>query len=107
MHPHFEPVLKPLEVIEQEKSVATFLSIKVVESLNNTNIFTNRDLVATMIAVDSSFHLSIHLPVKLPTIALIDKESAEEFLNNIVPKLYLEVPHNWEGGTAPNLQINL
>jgi hypothetical protein len=45
----------------------------------------------------SSFSLSIHLPVKLPTIALIDIEAAEEFLNNIVPGLYLEVPYNWEG----------
>eukprot|EP00596_Hydrurales_sp_CCMP1899_P005533 CAMPEP_0119039658 /NCGR_PEP_ID=MMETSP1177-20130426/9282_1 /TAXON_ID=2985 /ORGANISM="Ochromonas sp, Strain CCMP1899" /LENGTH=413 /DNA_ID=CAMNT_0007003831 /DNA_START=69 /DNA_END=1310 /DNA_ORIENTATION=- len=103
----FEPVLKPLEPIVPVKSVASFLSIKVLEDLDNSNMFTNRDLVAFVMAVDSSFSLSIHLPVKLPTIALIDLEAAEEFLNNIVPGLYLEVPHNWGGISAPILRISL
>jgi hypothetical protein len=60
-------------------------------------IYRNTDTYIYICILYSSFSLSIHLPVKLPTIALIDMEAAEEFLNNIVPGLYLEVPYNWEG----------
>ena len=36
-----------------------------------------REIVATVIALDSAFTASMVLPVKLPTVAMLDKESAE------------------------------
>ena len=67
----------------------------------------HRNLIADITATDLSFSLSITLPVKLPTIALIDKDAAEAFVMNLAPKLYLEVPHDWDRNTPPELKVNL
>ena len=72
---------------------------------NNDNKKNYRDLVANITAKDASFSFSTTLPVKLPTIALIDKDAAEAFVMNLVPKLYFQVPHDWDG-TAPKLKMN-
>ena len=72
---------------------------------NNDNKKNYRDLIANITAKDASFSFSTTLPVKLPTIALIDKDAAEAFVMNLVPKLYFQVPHDWDG-TAPKLKMN-
>ena len=64
-----------------------------------------RELIATITAKDGSFHTSTTLPVKLPTIALIDKDAAEAFVMNLVPKLYFQVAHDWDGN-SPKLKMN-
>ena len=56
-------------------------------------------------AIDSSFHLILKLPLKLPTLALIDDEAAQEFINNIVLKLYLEIPFFHDDMVEPQLKI--
>jgi hypothetical protein len=75
-----------------------FLSIKHGE---------NRDIVATVMAIDSTFHLIIKLPLTLSTFALIDNEAATEFIENIVPKLYLEIPHNYNSMIRPKLKMTV
>jgi hypothetical protein len=57
-------------------------------------------------AVDSTFHLIIKLPFTLSTFALIDNEAATEFIDNIVPKLYLEIPSNCDSLILPELKMH-
>ena len=64
-----------------------------------------RELIANITAKDGSFYSSTTLPVKLPTIALIDKDAAEAFVMNLVPKLYFQVAHDWDGN-SPKLKMN-
>lgn len=75
-----------------------FLSIKHGE---------NRDIVATVMAIDSTFYLIMKLPLTLSTFALIDNEAAIEFIENIVPKLYLEIPHNYNSMIRPKLKMTV
>jgi hypothetical protein len=74
-----------------------FLSIKHGE---------NRDIIATVMAIDSTFHSIIKLPFTLSTFALIDNEAATEFIENIVPKLYLEIPYNYDSMIKPKLKMS-
>ena len=67
----------------------------------------NRDLIATVTALDGSFSVSSSLPMRLPTIALVDKEAAEQFVLNLVPKICLEIPCDWDGTTCPKLKMGL
>ena len=64
-----------------------------------------KDLIAKVVCVDSCFHSSMVIPVKLPTVAMIDKEAAEEFAANLCTKFYLEVPHDWESGAPVELHM--
>jgi hypothetical protein len=57
----FEPVLKPPEPLAQAKFMAAFLSIKVLEDLENSNMFTNRDLVAYAMAVDRYVFMHVYI----------------------------------------------
>jgi len=64
-----------------------------------------KDLVARVTPVDGSFTAALVLPVRLPTIAMIDKEAAEEFVANLCHKFYLLVPHDWDRHVAPQLRM--
>ena len=64
-----------------------------------------KELVCKVIPIDSAFITSMVVPVSLPTIAMIDKESAEEFAANLCSKFYLEIPHDWEPNMRPELHM--
>ena len=83
------------------------LSISVADSAASSagGAAVSRDLIARAVGVDSSFSVSLLLPLKLPTIALIDVEAAEDFVSNLLPKMYIEVDFNWEFGVLPRLKM--
>ena len=62
-------------------------------------------LIAKVTAADGTFSVTLTLPVKLPTLALIDREASEDFLANLLSELYLEVPHDWDGFLPPLLKL--
>lgn len=63
-------------------------------------------MIAIVIAVDSSFTTSLVLPVKLPTVALLDTEAAIQYVAHITRKLYLEVPFEWDSISPPILKMS-
>ena len=76
-------------------TVGVLLRIIVVDVPNSP---AERELLVNIVAADSSFAVSAPLPVRLPTIALVDREAAEEFARNLVPRVYLEIAHDKKGG---------
>ena len=47
-------------------------------------------LVCTVISADGSIRLSCTLPVKMPSLGVVDREAARQFAGNIVDKMYVE-----------------
>ena len=64
-----------------------------------------KELICKVIPIDAAFTTSMVVPVNLPTIAMIDKESAEEFAANLCSKFYLEIPHDWDLSRTPELHM--
>ena len=60
------------------------------DSYQHNSITSNKDIKVLVTASDFSFSISLVLPIKLPTIALLDREAAIDFVQNLIPKLYLE-----------------
>lgn len=46
-------------------------------------------LVATAVSVDCKYNLSLALPLRLPSLGLVDQEAAEQFALNVVARMYL------------------
>jgi hypothetical protein len=67
------------------------------------NTASDRELLINIVAADSSFAISTPFNVRLPTIALVDREAAEEFAKNIVAKVYLELP--FDSKTGPRMKL--
>jgi hypothetical protein len=55
-------------------------------------------LFCNIISADASIRLSCPLPVKMPSIGVVDREAARQFAGNVVDKMYVEevIGHNPE-----------
>lgn len=47
-------------------------------------------LIAEVTSADSKISATTSLPVKLPSLGLMDKESAESFILNLVDNIFIE-----------------
>ena len=90
-----------------KQSLPVYFSMKLSEKTDTRGSVVSpcEDIVATAVSLDSTFTSSLTLPVKLPTLTLIDIEAAEEFVINLLKELYLEVPHDWDGVAQPQLKM--
>ena len=90
-----------------KQSLSVLFSMKLSEKTDTRGSVMSscEEIVATANALDSTFSSSLTLPVKLPTLTLIDAEAAEEYVINLLKELYLEVPYNWDGVKQPHLKM--
>lgn len=56
----------------------------------DTILFSGIQLIANVSAVDSSISITQELPVRLPSIGLMDHQSAEDYIENLAGQLYLK-----------------
>jgi hypothetical protein len=53
----------------------------------------DKELYAHIVGINDGYAEKAFLPIKLPTIGIVDKESAQLYAKNLMDKLYIEVPH--------------
>jgi Ca2+-binding EF-hand superfamily protein len=87
------------EVVNEEM-IPLFIEILAVE---DTRYYNSCNLIGNFISPSGSFTICESLPMKLPTIGIVDKEAAEQFASNLIDKLYFEMD---EKEKKPILKMN-
>lgn len=84
-----------------------FESQKVENLTTSVNEKEGKEIIANIISIDATFAQSISLPIRLPAIAQVDKELADEFSKNLVDKLFIEFVNEESIGNPSTLTLNM
>jgi hypothetical protein len=65
-----------------------------IVAVNNANTFISheKDIVAKIFSLDEKFVETVPIPVRMPSLANCDSGAAETFAQNLVDKMYFEIP---------------
>ena len=90
--PHAQPAHTINYEVIKRKKIPVFVSIMAAES-GAMQVATS--LICKIISADATVRLQCPLPVKMPSIGVVDREAARQFAGNVVDKMYVsEVLHH-------------
>jgi Ca2+-binding EF-hand superfamily protein len=84
---------KAIEACLKSKNIPTFAVCMNISTIEQ-GMLAEKKIVISVTSCDGSFFSSLPLLTQLPSIALVDKDSAREFVKNLINKLYLKSEDN-------------
>lgn len=91
---------KAIEAILKMKNIPKFAACMNISTIEQ-GMLAEKKIVMSVTSCDGSFYSTLPLLTQLPSIALVDKDSAREFVKNLINKLYLK----FEDDNTKTLQI--
>lgn len=71
-----------------QSRIAVFLQL---DAMEDTQMFSGCSMFVNVVSHDGSITLFEQLPVKLPSLGLVDREAAQQYATNLVEKMYFEI----------------